>query len=98
MKEIQVNRLQSDLSAEDQGRSGAVARGLSWLRKVAAPPIFEDEETTRVAGLLNIILISNFALVILSFLILLFVEPVHLVGRGITGFLTVLDLLLLVLH
>jgi GAF domain-containing protein len=47
---------------------------LAWIRQFLAPPIFEDEEKTRVAWLLNIVLL---ALVASSLLIVLAAVGVH---------------------
>ena len=97
MNDIQVNQLRSDTPKPTGTEPSFSGNVIAWLRDILSPPIFEDQEKSRIARMLSIILIGNFTLSILSFLVLLFFGPSQKLGLGITVFLTALGLILFTL-
>lgn len=75
----------------EQERSLRIAR---WLKPVinafANPPVFADEEKTRIAGLLHTILRWVMLIAMGSFIILFFIGPSRLLGLEITLFICVI--------
>ena len=94
MNEVQLNQFSANEADNNLRKPNPGTRLIQWARKLTAPPVFEDPETTRIAAMLHTILVGNFTLAILSFLILLFVGPSLVLGLGITIFLTALGLVL----
>ena len=65
---------------------------MNWVKQFLAPPIFEDEEKTRVASVLNIILLSILAILMTSAIGALFIFPDLEVALLVTGAMSLLVL------
>ena len=64
---------------------------MNRIKRMLAPPVFEDEEKTRVASLLNSILVATFILATLLTLaaaLLYGARPIALIASGIIAVLT----------
>ena len=88
MNNVETNPLPAENRAVNSPRPRLSFNGIAWIRRIIAPPVFEDEETTRIARLLNYILLGNLSVAVLAFLILAIVGPSRVIGLSITIFLS----------
>ena len=64
---------------------------LSWIRRLLAPPVFEgDEDKTRVAGLLNMLLLSILMVIAPLVVIAPLLLPQPVIGLAVSGSMTLL--------
>jgi PAS domain S-box-containing protein len=70
---------------------------LIWIKQFLAPPVFEDEDKTRVAGLLNIILLATIAINVVYSPILVVILPNPTPSLVVDNILLLLEIGLLVL-
>jgi PAS domain S-box-containing protein len=65
---------------------------LDRIKGLLAAPVFEDEDKTRIAGLLNTILLAALALTMISFILSSLTLPVQVPGLVIEGILVLIEL------
>jgi two-component sensor histidine kinase len=83
--------------AEDRQGQDKETTMLMQAKRLLAPPVFEDEDKTRKAGLLNTILLAALALTVISIVIDLLTVPNPVPGLIIESILILLELGILLL-